>query len=545
MDPTKMSYDLVIPAALPAARPLTFVAPLPTKAMLAERKAEAEADALAKKRITQVPLAIRFLRLLESRSVQHNMTTPTVFHSVLKRRRSIPNKHFVGYQDVLPHLEIKIRPEMVGNNAEVHLHVLWKPAFFSAAFVQNDMDAAWSAEVTEVVEPPRKERTAGEDEEEEESSESSDDEETAAVKLRGPGLPVADLVAQTRARFAEEQAEAQAEAAARGALPPPPANPYLDVALRDGASLRLIVPRADLQFRGAVHAVTYRAVHRPSKRVVEATTVLRVSPKGEVWRVALDEFEPFVETESESSESSSEEEAAEEEAPPDPFGDVNEAEKEDPFAKAEALAKKKAAAADAKRKAAQGKVAEAQALALKSAAVVTGGGGALAKGPPRERVPGTPGVLTRGRFENDETWTERAVAEVDAATEVRRTRVKANKEAAAWKLRMTEETKSVFDADARQVSGFTSQFLVQDVADEMLARSKLENKWNGPAQVQGSSKRGRRRSERSRGGELAFLGEEPSARLLQVLCARSSTPSRLHRCGAPCPYPHSFAGRPR
>ena len=33
-----------------------------------------------------------------------------------------------------------------------------------------------------------------------------------------------------------------------------------------------------------------------------------------------------------------------------------------------------------------------------------------------------------------------------------------------------------------QVSGYTRQFLAQEVADEKMARSKLENKWFGPGQ---------------------------------------------------------------
>jgi hypothetical protein len=325
MNPTKVSYDVVVPAALPAQRPITFVSPVPTSAMLAERKADAEALALAQKKTARVPLAIRFLRLLESRSVQHNMTTPTVFHRVLKRRRSIPNKHFLGYQDEYPHLEAKLRPEMVGNNAEVHLHVVWRPAFFASPFVQNDMDVTWSSEVVEVVEPPKKPRKDGE----EESSDSSDDDEAAALKLRGPGLAMPPLVAGTRAHAAAERAEAEK----KGAVPLPHANPWLGASLKEWASLRLMLPPGDLKFRGDEHRENIHAVHRPSLRRVEATTTLRVSPKGEVWRLGLDAFEPFVESDPEESDESEAEADGDddEDAPPDPFGDVNAAEAEDPY----------------------------------------------------------------------------------------------------------------------------------------------------------------------------------------------------------------------
>ena len=101
-------FDLIIPPALPPRRPRTFVPPEPTDEMLAER-AEADAIIAAKKRASAVPLGIRFLRLLESRSVQHDMTTATIFHAVLKRRNSAPNRAFLGYQDISPRLHVTLR----------------------------------------------------------------------------------------------------------------------------------------------------------------------------------------------------------------------------------------------------------------------------------------------------------------------------------------------------------------------------------------------------------------------------------------------------
>jgi len=100
---------LIIPPALPPTRPRTFVPPEPTEEMLAERAAEVDAIIAAKKRSATVPLGVRFLRLLESRSVQHDMTTPTIFHRILKRRNSIPNRPFLGYHDTSPRLQVYFR----------------------------------------------------------------------------------------------------------------------------------------------------------------------------------------------------------------------------------------------------------------------------------------------------------------------------------------------------------------------------------------------------------------------------------------------------
>ena len=71
-------------------------------------------------------------------------------------------------------------------------------------------------------------------------------------------------------------------------------------------------------------------------------------------------------------------------------------------------------------------------------------------------------------------------AEVDAATEKRKAAEKRAKEKHDFVLRTAEQSMSVFDDDARQVSGYTAQFVAQEDADMKLAKSKLENKWFGP-----------------------------------------------------------------
>jgi len=71
-------------------------------------------------------------------------------------------------------------------------------------------------------------------------------------------------------------------------------------------------------------------------------------------------------------------------------------------------------------------------------------------------------------------------AEVDAATEKRKAAEKRAKEKHDFVLRTAEQSLSVFDDDARQVSGYTAQFIAQEDADMTLAQSKLENKWFGP-----------------------------------------------------------------
>lgn len=69
---------------------------------------------------------------------------------------------------------------------------------------------------------------------------------------------------------------------------------------------------------------------------------------------------------------------------------------------------------------------------------------------------------------------------MDAATEKRRAAAQRAHDASAFVLRTAEQSGSVFDPGAEQVSGYAAQFVAQERADRQLAESKLEHKWFGP-----------------------------------------------------------------
>jgi len=482
-DPAKVKYDLVLPPALPPARPHTFKAPQPTKAQLASRAAEAEAIAASQRKHGKVPLAIRFLRLLESRSVQHNMTTPTMFHRVLKRRSSFPNKHVVSYRDLYPKLAVRLQAEQVGGS-DITITVHWQPRFFTIPHVLNDCDTFWTCTLEDIILPEKAEQPDGHP-----PSDSESDEDENGAAAPGP-LDEDNLVAFTRAQQEEAKQtvrESAAEAAraealeAASQLPPPPsgggglfagqkraaeaqANELVEAAgeaaalevdktfPNDGAASQLVVPRSMLQARGCVHRISFRVHHRPSERECEASTLLRVSVKGTVWRVACEEFEPFTDEVSVAPDSDDEndteggslgsydEGGGGDDDAPDPFADVNATSEEDPFAKAERLAAEKAK--KAKQREADAKVRKEKAMEKAAARQAQqelggsidwlGGGSNSTAGDAstanddgfdddgqgslnadgsvstdrsaRSRQPGSPGGLVRNKFESDADW---------------------------------------------------------------------------------------------------------------------------------------------
>lgn len=480
-DPAKVKYDLVLPPALPPTRPHTFKAPQPTKAQLASRAAEAEALAASQRKRGKVPLAIRFLRLLESRSVQHNMTTPTLFHRVLKRRSSFPNKHVVSYRDIYPKLAVRLQAEQIGGS-DVTITVHWQPRFFVIPHVLNDCDTYWTCTLEDIIESEKEEQPDGHPPSD---SESDDDENGAATP--GP-LDEDNLVAFTRAQQ-EEAKQAARESAAEAAraealeaaaqLAPPSssggglfagqkraaeaqANALVEAAgeaaalevdktfPNDGAAAQLVVPRSMLQARGCVHRISFRVHHRPSERECEASTLLRVSVKGTVWRVACEDFEPFLDEVSVAADSEDEndteggslgsyDQGDGEDDAPDPFADVNATSAEDPFAKAERLAAEKAkkakqreADAKARKEKAMEKAAARQAQQELGGSIDWLGGSNSSVGDvstvndnddqddgqgslnadgsvrtdksARSRQPGSPGGLVRNKFESDADW---------------------------------------------------------------------------------------------------------------------------------------------
>lgn len=435
VDPKKRNYDFIVPPALPPIPPRTFVSPIPTKAALAERAAEAEADAAMRRRKEEVPLAIRFLRLLESRSVQHNSTTPTVFHRMLRRRNSNPNLHFIGYRDINPMPEARLKCEMLGTT-DVVIHVEWNPALFGSVEVLNDMDIEWSSTLEEKIEPSKKADESETDDEEAGDSEAN--KRLAQLDMSALMKATRDMaIEEIEARKEQEalaisklsrlEKHARNEAEKLGKLPPK----ILDK--KDGASNIIIIPKDQLLVRGWIHKIEYKSIHRPSLRVTKAYTRLKIAPKGSVWKVFFDDVIPFKESNQTKNPFESDDEddeddgggsdhgSEESDGPPDPFADVN-------------------------NKAKLGKYETVESFE-ETAQAKAGSGDSTTK----DRIPGTCGGLVRGKYENDVEWIRRLEEELNAAIVIRKETMKKQAEEKGKERLIVEDTKSVFDLDAQKV----------------------------------------------------------------------------------------------
>jgi hypothetical protein len=276
--PTRRFFDFLIPAALPVIRPRTLLCPEATEEQKAERQAEANAAA-QKKRVLGVSLPVRALRALESRLFQHVSTSTTLFHRVLKRRRSLVNKQFQGYRDLHPRLEVRLKGEMA--DRDVVIQAVFKPNFFLNAGPLRDCSFEWSA--TDFPTPTEGASDVNNDDDDDDD----DDDDGGGGGTPVTTLDIEKLVEGTRELVEGERAArdaAEQEAAAKKGTTTGGQKTEKNALEPDGAAALLVVPRAALQSRGRSYCIQYFVTHRPSGRTAMAETKISIAPKGMVWK---------------------------------------------------------------------------------------------------------------------------------------------------------------------------------------------------------------------------------------------------------------------